>query len=458
MPSPRSQRSPVDAGPARPRRNPLRALWLLALALGAVGCVSTTQAPAGRVAVAGDDLPFLVDPALGATAQLGAAQARDVAEAAQDVRSGELQLATTIAERLKTSAPGPAEVLLAEVQLVRGDTKSVVERLEPLLESMPDYTAARVVLGRAYERLGELISAYEQYVSAAGEAPVAARRVAELRGRVVDVLSKRITSALQAGRTADAEAALSHLQTWAPGEEASLQAALAVSQAKQDPRGELAALRGLVKRHPQDEELARRRARLELHWGDPTVGFQILQDLAAAHPEDESLASEAAGARYYWRLAMLPAQVRELTQRPTLTRAEYAGLLYWLMPSVRSLAGSGKIASDVLDSPWRTEIIRVVNLGLMSIDTSQHRFDPAEAVTQKAALLALLRLIQRHAPPPQCLGGTRFDQVEDPGMVCAAADACHLLGADAGCLPDAPVSGADAVEYAHRALQCVGGS
>lgn len=428
------------------------------MALGLVGCVSTTQAPSGRVAVAGDDLPFLVDPALGFTSPLSAAQARDVAEAVQDIRAGELQAATAIAERLKTVVPGPAAVLLAETQLVRGEVQSVPEQLQPLLESMPDYTAARVVLGRAYEGLGDLVSAYGQYAEAARGSPAAARRTGELRDRAVDILSKRIASALQAGQMGGAEASLSHLEAWAPGEEATLRAALSVSKARQDPRGELEALRGLVKRHPADEELARQRARLELHWGDPTVGFQILQDLAAAHPEDQSLASEAAGARYYWRLAMLPARVRDLTQRPTLTRGEYAGLLYWLMPAVRSQAGSGRIASDVLDSPWRTEIIRVVNLGLMNIDTSQHRFDPSDAVTRKTALLALLRLTRRHVPPPACLGESRFDQVEDTGAVCTAATACGLLGDDASCLPDAPVSGADAVEYAHRALQCVGGS
>lgn len=389
---------------------------------------------------------------------LSVVEQRHAAAGASAVRRGDIAGATAAASALRDSAPDLAAVLQAEIDLVRHNDGVVPERLEPVLEAKPDYTAAQIVLGRAQERLGDVVAAYGHYVAVGDQFAPAAHRAAELRARVVEILGRRVSSALEAGRTDAASEALEHLQAWAPAEEVTLRSALAVAQAMQDPRAELAALRSLASRHPEDESLARRRARLELHWGDPTVGFEILQNLSAAHPNDVSLANEVAGARYYWRLAMLPTRVRDLTGRPSLSRAEYAGLLYWLMPSVRSQPGVGRIASDVLDSPWRTEIIRVVNLGLMDIDRSQHRFEPDRPVTKREALLALVRLIGRHAPAPACLGGVRFDAVDDAEAVCGAAAACGLLGSAEGCLPTAPVSGQEAVEYAHQALQSVGGS
>jgi hypothetical protein len=422
------------------------------------GCVSTSAPPRAGVVVPSEDLPFLVEPTLGYAPALNVTERRSLIEGVRAVRAGDVTAALATANGLKESASAPAAVLQAEAELLRGRADTAVEELAPVVEAMPDYAAARIVLGRVRERLGDLVPAYRQYVAVADSFSPAARRAAELRPRVVEILGHRVTSALESGQLSAAASALDDLQAWAPAEEETLRAALAVAQAQQKPRAELEALRGLVKRHPQDEDLARRRANLELHWGDPTVGFQTLQDLSAAHPGDMKLANEAAGARYYWRLAMLPTRVRELTERPQLTRGEYAGLLYWLMPSVRSQQGVSKIASDVLDSPWRTEIIRIVNLGLMSIDTSQHRFEPERDVTQREALLALLRLIDRHVPRPACLGGQRFAGVSDADAVCNTAAACGLVASAGGCVPTAPVTGQEAVEYAHRAQQGAGGS
>ena len=89
-----------------------------------------------------------------------------------------------------------------------------------------------------------------------------------------------------------------------------------------------------------------------------------------------------------------------------MTRAEYASLLYWLVPGVRSgAAGSGRIATDILDLPSarRREIARVVNRELMSIDTTQHRFHPGRTVNRGEALRALLAVLAADQPVTSCV-------------------------------------------------------
>lgn len=422
------------------------------------GCATTATTPSARQPVAANDLPFLIDPAIGFAPALSADQRRQATDGVQSLRRGDLAAAQRAVDALRPGASDLASVMAAEIDLVRRNPTAAQELLKPLVEATPDYLAARVVLGRAFESAGDLVSAFGEYEGAAAGVPIAARQVEALRPRVVEVLGRRIASALGSGRLRDAEEALNRLQSWAPDEEETLRSEEAVAQASEDPRRELGALRGLARHHPDDEDLLQKQARLELRWGDPTVGFQIFQKLAKRHPEDQELAEELAGARYYWRLSMLPDRVQELRKISSLTRAEFAGLLYWLMPSVRSQIGSGRIASDVLDSPWRTEIIRVVNLGLMDIDTSQHRFDPNRPAMQSEALAAFLRLLDRLDPAPACLDGVHFDGPVDSASICSAAQSCQLLPTDSICLPSAPISGRDVVEYAHQSLRLFGGS
>lgn len=450
---PRLPRSSADR-----RALGLRCVFLIAAILPLWGCATTSTGPATVRLGPSADLPFLIDPTIGFTPALTADQRRLASEGLQAVRRGDTVAARRAVEALRPGAADLAMVLASEAALAERDLDAAEAGLKPIVEAMPGYSAARVVLGRAYELRGDLVSAYAEYEASQGQVPIAERQVESLRPRVIEVLGLRIESAVQSGRLQVAEKALKQLQSWAPDDEKTLQAEESVAQASHDPSQELDALRGLTRLHPEDEELLQRQARLELRWGDPTVGFQIFQDLAARHPGDQSLADELAGARYYWRLSMLPARVQELRKLPGLTRAEFAGLIYWLIPSVRSQTGTGRIASDILDSPWRTEIIRVVNLGLMDIDTSQHRFDPDRAVKQKEALIGFLRVLGHLDPPPACLGGARFEGVVDSGSICTASQACRLLPADSSCLPDAPVSGQEVVEYAHQALKLFGGS
>src|SRR4029079_18610301 len=99
-------------------------------------------------------------------------------------------------------------------------------------------------------------------------------------------------------------------------------------------------------------------------------------------------------AKYRFRLQLLPANVRTIAERPQLTRASFAALLYWLSPDVRyGRGGSVRIATDILETEHRDEIMRVLNLGLFDVDETLHRYYPDNAITLGDALSALLRLL-----------------------------------------------------------------
>ncbi|MEZ5314479.1 MAG: hypothetical protein R2862_13035 [Thermoanaerobaculia bacterium] len=59
---------------------------------------------------------------------------------------------------------------------------------------------------------------------------------------------------------------------------------------------------------------------------------------------------------------------------------------------------------DVLDHPAREEIVRIVNLGVMAVDESLHRFVPEATLRRSEAVASLVRLLRksRFRPAPGC--------------------------------------------------------
>jgi hypothetical protein len=224
--------------------------------------------------------------------------------------------------------------------------------------------------------------------------------------------------------------------------------------AKGDARAELAAVQELVRRRPDDRQLAERQVDLEFAVGDPTVGLQVIQDLADKNPRDAALAEKLASAKFRWRLSLLPPGVQAVAARPELNRAELAVLLYWLIPEVRyAKPAAGRIATDVLDHPQREEIVRVVNLGLLDVDATLHRFSPGAPARRGTAVASLTRLLARSGQRVDCATGGAQAGAR---TACQAAARCGLIPSEEDCLPGTPLSGADAVEMIRRTLELLG--
>ncbi len=248
---------------------------------------------------------------------------------------------------------------------------------------------------------------------------------------------------------------MSRLERYWSNSEYALLSAMEMAHLKSDARAELAAVKALQASHPNDSSLALKRGQLELQVGDARTGLALIESLAAAAPSDKTLQTELARAKFFWRMLNSPEQVRRLREKPVLTRADFAVLLYWTVPQIRTARpGAAKIASDIVDHSSREEIQRVANLGLMSIDETLHRFSPNAALKSADAVAALLRMIAAENPTSPC-APTRAPGRES---LCRAGVACGLIEDEVLCKSGAGLSGAEALEMLRKALDRLEGS
>ncbi|MFP3940292.1 MAG: tetratricopeptide repeat protein [Thermoanaerobaculia bacterium] len=400
--------------------------------------------------------PFLADPLAGYPLVPTPGPAEEVRQAHRALRrTGDAAAAGAVAEELLARDPSfqPARVLAAQADLVAGDADGAFEGAGKVLRSHPEYTAALLVRGRAGEELGRVAEAYAAYRSASDVSAAASGRSEALRNRAVTIVGNRFRSALDRFRFRDAAEHLERLEEWAPDEEVTLAAARALAAARGDREAELAAVERLLERSPESRDLRVRRAELELAVGDASRGLELLRRLADEYPDDPEIAESLEQAKFRWRLTLLPSHVEEIARKAELTRADFATLVHWLVPRVRTARGhGGRIAGDILEHPRREEITRVVNLGLMEVDATVHTFSPEDPVRRGRALETLLRAVESLGGPAGCL---TVPLGPDPATeaVCAAAARCGLLTRPGECLPGATLSGAEALELIRHTLQ-----
>lgn len=437
----------------RRRGDGLAVFALLCLA----GCAGAPppQAPGPareRHPVASEDAPYFLDPIASFPFSPDGQRATEVAAAYRNLMDeGDALGAAAAAERLLSVDPGfqPARVLAAQADLARRRFAEAAERLEAAVRDGPESAAAKLLLGRVREALGDVVGAYALYRELADTHAVAAERARELQPRAVEIVAQRFSEASERGRLEEAEAEYRWLAAWEPDGLATLLAARQLAVARGDAHAELAALSRLTPRLPERGDLIERRADLELEMGDPGTAVELYQRLGpggglGGEGNGSRREQKLARAKFRWRLTLLPEHVRSLAGRPALTRAGFATLLYWLVPEVRyGRPVTARIASDILEHPQREELARVVNLGLMEIDPTLHSFAPGAPLTRLAALRALLGIVTLRSGPLSCAGdGARAPVVE----ACAAAVRCRLIPGPEQCLPRSPVSGAESLE------------
>jgi hypothetical protein len=408
--------------------------------------------------------PYLVSPleswqgGSGWPSEVPAETAETLHRGYDAVLAGEPEAAREAAREAGADAPPaqafpPALVLAAEADLLAGSPADAQARLEARGEDYPDYTALQLVLGRAAETAGDPVTAYAAYRRLAAGNLLAFDRSREMAPRVGEILARRVEDAVDRGEVEAAEVPLARLREWMPEESVTWRAARRLAEARADRAGELEALRQLSQRAPEDVSLVERRADLELQVGDPKAGLDLFTRLAAEHPDDARLAERVAYAKFRWRVAQMPRRVEEVASAPELQRGDLAVLLYWLVPRVRSGGGgTPRIASDILDDPRREEIARVVNLGLMDLDVSVHRFDPDRTVARAGLLRALLRLLRTYGDDACVASDGEPPSFVDAETTCAYAIGCGLVRDDEECAPQRPVSGAETVEGLRRVL------
>lgn len=399
--------------------------------------------------------PYLVDPLEGYPLVVRP-EAEEALHAAYRalVDTGDVDLARSAAGAQLAVEPGlqPAQVLWAQADYAAGLEPEALERVRPVADELPGYVAVQLLRGRLAERAGDPVEAFGAFRAVAGQSALAADRASELEPAALDRLSDRVSESLARGRLDQARTTLDQLRRWAPDGPPTLEAAAALAAASGDVAGQLEALRALSELRPDDAELQERRADLEIEAGDPGRGLEIYQTLAAAHPRDARLAEKVAYAKFRWRLTLLPEKVQDVARSAELERGDYALLLYWLLPSVRyGRPERTRIAADILDDPRREEIARVVNMDLLEMDETLHRFSPLDPVTRRAVLASLLKVLAMGDRPAACVQA--LPPRPSTEWVCAGAVRCTLLERVEDCLPEASISGREALGLVRRTLE-----
>jgi hypothetical protein len=288
----------------------------------------------------------------------------------------------------------------------------------------------------------------------AGEQPAATEGVERTREAAVQTTLSSFHSALDRSRFDLAEGYVARLASWAPEGDTTLRAALDLARARKDPDAELSALRGWARRDPTVSNY-KRLAHLEVEFGDSERGLELFTQMSEQFPTDPEVADGLAAAQFVWRLEMLPSEVSEITTRDVLTRGDFAELLYWLVPGVRSgRSDSGQIVTDLpLEHPQRSAIVRVVNLGLLPMrNATLRQFAADEPLSRRSAYAALLALPEHFGTQAECTAELRNDPQPSNQSLCECAARCRLIEEPDACLPSSSLSGRDAREGLRRML------
>lgn len=340
------------------------------------------------------------------------------------------------------SLDGARDLLLAQLAFRDGQLASAERHLGGLYADTAASQPAALLRARLWDLRGDPVAAYLAYEDLAVDVDVASRRRDALRGEAQAALLEASERALAEGRLAAAAKAVGHLERLAPASDSTLELVVRVANGEGDRRRELAAIRGLLATKDGRLELELRRGELEVEVGDAAGGLALLEALADSHPQDGRARAALDRARFTYRLSNLPEAVREVMTRPVLSRADLARMLYWLAPQVRALRPEAtRIATDVLDHPAREEIVRVVNLGLMTIDEAVHRFDPDRAVTRGETFAALARLA-----PSARRGSGACDFAARNGWISELGE----------CLAAAPVAGREVLAWVGQMIVAPG--
>lgn len=303
--------------------------------------------------------------------------------------------------KLAKAGSGPAQQLL-ELQITFGaGNRQVLQALQQLTETSPDYAAAWATLFVVAEQTAEEPVAYQ----AAGRvvelwpASVWAQEADGMRQRWVQQL---VDLAARSVETNPPEQALSDIERALEVDPTNHELLLAQSGCliRLDRLNEAESVLARLGDDPRALMMAGHIAELE---GDLVTAMDRYQ---AAPPDTPGRDEALRRAKMRWRLSVVPSYVQTALASDQVTRAELAVLLVNLVPEVRAMgSGSVPLLTDILDLPSQRDIVTAARLELLSVDRVEHRFDPhriASVTEIQDALRRLAGLVG--APPPVWCG------------------------------------------------------
>ncbi len=397
---------------------------------------------------------FLIDPRIGFTgSHVGSndeATDRRFELAWRDFLSGSHAEARRRLDELRTKQPLYLPALLAQSALEIRDGNAAGARalIEQALAEQPGYTAAEVYAAEVSLREQQTRRAYEIYRAVAkreGVPPPVRERAAELEQRLFEEL-------FASARTAPDKEAIRLLRealTITPGSQAArtlLVEKLIAERAFDEARR---ALDPLLTSDPDRAEVQQALAEIDAGRGRYEEAIARYERLAR---RDSRFRNRLEDLKRNWIASNMPPQFQAALEATTITRADFAVLLYWKVSSIRFAqnVGAPPIAVDI-DVPGREELIRAIALGIFPVDPVTRRVYPSSPVTAgNAARLAARVLLARAACARQATADT--SEASRAQKILAS---CRVSDPSAGQAPDAPIGGratASLLEQMERAI------
>jgi Tfp pilus assembly protein PilF len=403
---------------------------ILLTAVFVLAACTTTAPPPPIVAPQGDDR-YLIDPRTGFDAALPPPVAQKLETAWRYALAGNVTEAERNLAELRQRAPELEPATLIEAFLaIRAERYDDARRL--LASVNPEGLVARVYQAEIAYREQQTRLAYDLYrqLAALPDAPAAAReRVTELEG----ALFNELYASAQTAPDTEAVRLLREALTFNAGaiEPRILLSQKLVAQRQfEEARSELEPLLNTAPDRPEVQEIL---AEVDVGRGRYQEAI-VRYDRLARRTKEARYAQRLEEIKNEWSAANMPAHYRSAADSLAVTRADFAVLLYWTVPSVRFAQnlGTPQIAVDIENVPGREEIIRALALGLYDVDPVTRRVSPYRtiAASRMSTLLGRVLAIRGAA----CARGIPTDRV---------LSSCGVSDPLATYSPDAAVSGAD---------------
>jgi tetratricopeptide (TPR) repeat protein len=393
--------------------------------------------------------------------KLGAAAAREIERAWQDVLGGDAGAAERRLVKLLRREPGlvPAETALAYARFRAGRLEPAAVGFEAVLSRTPEYVPALAGAGSVALRRGESERALELYrraVAVQPGDPRLRRRLAELKLQVTERRVAAARVARDAGRLEEA----------ADEYRVALQAAPEVAEVRLELAGLLeeqgdptAAVAVLEADPGAEREILLRLAELLLGLGERERALGVYRTLLARDPEDAEAQRRASEVRLVLEFEQMPEEYQRIYNAERLSRGELAALISVKVTALARLQpGPTRVAVDISGSWAREHIIKLLALDVLEVYPN-HTFQPAAIVRRgdlARAVGQVLALLGWKAPSSPALTDMSPNNLFYEGA--ARAVAAGLMGlTPAGAFePWRPVSGGEAVAVLEGLVRMVG--
>ena len=323
----------------------------------------------------------------------------------------------------------PASLLQAAIDIRAGR----LDEASAIIAKLPSWTASNVYAAEIALARNDLRTAYRLYQQVTNPPEIVATRLADIRKRLFDqlVASDSIASLREALQ----------LEPAATAARMRLVQQLLANKSYDEARSALDPILNTadVDRPDVQESLA------EIDIGRGRYQEAIVRyDRLAHRTNDPRYLQRLNEIKDQFAAANMPTQYQRALESDAITRADFAVLLYWKVPSIRFAqnVGAPPIAVD-LDSDviGREEMIRAIALGIFPVDPVTRRASPNSILSSAAAARAAARTLAVRGASCAREGGS------DAQKVLAV---CGINDPTVGTTADAPVTGRFASSMAEQ--------